>query len=113
MSERDDWMTGEHVNAALEGIRENPVAQAYERASRRDVYGNEYEAFYHLIDVENPGQHDRTAGVTTAWCLDEACRRDDGAGVEDWNVTLPRYEDARLAGLRHCREVHTRGRRGA
>lgn len=31
----DDWMTAEHVAAALEGIRENPVAQAYERAHAR------------------------------------------------------------------------------
>ena len=71
----------------------------------REVYDTEYEAFFNLIAVEDPGQHGRTAYVTAAWCMSDACRVDG----EDWGVFRPQYQDARLAGLAHCREKHVRG----
>lgn len=70
-----------------------------------EVYNTEYEAYFNLIATQDPGLHGRTAYVTVAWCLDEACR----VKGEDWNVTRPQYQDARLAGLAHCREKHVRG----
>lgn len=67
-----------------------------------EKYGSEYEAYFHLIAVQDPGLHGRTAYVTVAWCLDDACRV-DGC---DWSVTRPQYQQAREAGLAHCRERH-------
>jgi hypothetical protein len=74
----------------------------------RDVYDSEYEAYFNLIAVQDPGatNHGRPVYVTVAWCLDENCADDDGV---EWSVTLPQYQDARLAGLAHCRENHVRG----
>lgn len=72
------------------------------------VYPSEYEAYFNLIAVQGPEQqnHGRLTYTTTAWCLDEACQTE---GEDDWNVTRSHYQDARLAGLQHCREVHVRG----
>jgi alpha-ketoglutarate-dependent taurine dioxygenase len=74
-------------------------------AATSSVYETEYEAFFNLIAVEDPGAHGGTAYVTVVWCLDDACVADDC----DWSVTRPQYQDARLAGLAHCRERHVRG----
>lgn len=68
------------------------------------VFDTEYEAYFNLIAVQDPGLHGRTAFVTVAWCLDDACATEHG----DWSVTRPQYQEARLAGLRHCREKHVR-----
>lgn len=70
----------------------------------RAVYRTEYEAFFNLIAVQDPGLHGRSAYVTLAWCLDDACATSSG----DWSVTRPQYQDARLAALQHCRENHVR-----
>jgi hypothetical protein len=69
-------------------------------------YDTEYEAYFHLIAVQDPGQHGRQAYVMVAWCLDEACEVQGSS----WSVTKSALFDAREAGLEHCREKHVRGK---
>jgi hypothetical protein len=68
------------------------------------VYDTEYEAFYNLSAVQVDPHRGRGSFVTVVWCLDEACELDGQA----WSETHAHYEDARAAGLAHCREKHVR-----
>lgn len=77
-------------------------------STRVEVYDTEYEAYFNLIAVQGPEHqvHGRPTYVSVAWCLDETCVDEDDV---EWSASRHRLEDARLAGLAHCREKHVRG----
>lgn len=107
----DDWMTDEHVAAALAGIRENPVAQAYQREYARQqaaVQGPDLRTWLeqellrdkHVLEVELAQRRvDATYDLRSRALIDRILDSDQPAEV--WLEAAARVESHGRVLLRH------------
>jgi hypothetical protein len=106
----DNWMTDEHVAAALEGIRENPVAQAYQREYARQQalqvpdlrtwLEQELLRDKHVLEVELAQRRvDATYDLRSRALIDRVLDSDQPAEV--WLEAVARVESHGRVLLRH------------